>query len=111
MSLGERTFFRTSVDRENASAIVYSFVPIANANNFDILKYFEVLLQRMLDYKNEPKAFEPCFHGLWKCSRNVINQPVGVVVRISSFQSEYSCTTVLQFRNAEYQRSGRGYWH
>lgn len=55
--IGRKNFlFHNSVDGAKASAIVYSLVLTAKANNLDVLKYFEVLLQRMPDYQNEPEG-------------------------------------------------------
>ena len=39
-----------------ACSIIYSVVLTAKANNLDIRKYLEVLLQKMPDYKNEPEG-------------------------------------------------------
>ena len=53
--VGRKNFlFHNSVDGAKASAIIYSIVLTAKANNLDIRKYVEILLQRMPDYKNEP---------------------------------------------------------
>ena len=55
--IGRKNFlFHNSVDGANASAVIYSIVLTAKANNLDIRKYLEVLLQRMPDYKNEPEG-------------------------------------------------------
>ena len=53
--VGRKNFlFHNSVDGAKASAIIYSIVLTAQANNLDIRKYVEILLQRLPDYKNEP---------------------------------------------------------
>ncbi|MBQ9438187.1 MAG: IS66 family transposase [Lachnospiraceae bacterium] len=53
--VGRKNFlFHNSTDGAEASAIIYSIVLTAKANNLDIHKYMEILLQRMPDYKNEP---------------------------------------------------------
>ena len=55
--VGRKNFlFHNSVDGARASAIVYSLALTAKANKLDVLKYFEVLLQRMPDYQNEPEG-------------------------------------------------------
>ena len=53
--VGRKNFlFHNSMDGAKASAIIYSIVLTAQANNLDIRKYVEILLQRLPDYKNEP---------------------------------------------------------
>jgi hypothetical protein len=55
--VGRKNFlFHNSVDGAKASAIIYSIVLTAKANNLDVRKYVEILLQRMPDYKNEPEG-------------------------------------------------------
>ena len=55
--IGRKNFlFHCSVDGAKASAIIYSIVLTAKANNLDIRKYLEILLTRMPDYKNEPEG-------------------------------------------------------
>lgn len=55
--VGRKNFlFHNSVAGARASAIVYSLVLTAKANNLDVLKYFEIILQRMPDYQNEPEG-------------------------------------------------------
>ena len=57
--VGRKNFlFHNSVDGAKASAIIYSIVLTAQANNLDIRKYVEILLQRMPDYKNEPEGMQ-----------------------------------------------------
>ena len=55
--IGRKNFlFHNSVDGAKSSAIAYSIVLTAKANNLDVLKYLEILLQRMPDYQNEPEG-------------------------------------------------------
>ena len=55
--IGRKNFlFHNSVDGANASAIIYSIVLSAKANNLDIRQYMETLLLKMPDYKNEPEG-------------------------------------------------------
>lgn len=57
--VGRKNFlFHRSVDGANASAVIYSIVLTAKANNLDIRRYMEILLQEMPDYKNEPEGIE-----------------------------------------------------
>ncbi len=55
--VGRKNFlFHNSVDGAKASAVIYSIVLTAKANNIDVQKYIELLLRKMLDYKNEPEG-------------------------------------------------------
>ena len=57
--VGRKNFlFHNSVQGAEASAVIYSIVLTAKANNLDIRKYIEILLQKMPDYKNEPDGIE-----------------------------------------------------
>ena len=57
--VGRKNFlFHNSVEGAEASAVIYSIVLTAKANNLDIRKYIEILLQKMPDYKNEPDGIE-----------------------------------------------------
>lgn len=55
--VGRKNFlFHNSVKGAEASAVIYSIVLTAKANNLDIRKYLEILLRKMPDYKNEPEG-------------------------------------------------------
>ena len=57
--IGRKNFlFHDTVDGAEASAIVYSLVETAKANNLNIFQYLKTLLLFMPDYKNEPEGIE-----------------------------------------------------
>ena len=57
--IGRKNFlFHDIVDGAEASAIVYSLVETAKANNLNIFQYLKTLLLFMPDYKNEPEGIE-----------------------------------------------------
>ena len=57
--IGRKNFlFHDTVDGAKASAVVYSIVETAKANNLNIFQYLQTLLLYMPDYKNEPDGIE-----------------------------------------------------
>ena len=52
----KNSLFHDTVIGAEACSIIYSIVLTAKANNLDIRKYMEILLQEMPDYKNEPEG-------------------------------------------------------
>ncbi|MDD3416859.1 MAG: transposase domain-containing protein, partial [Lachnospiraceae bacterium] len=50
--------FHTSVAGANASAIMYSMIETAKANNLNVFQYLYMVLLHMPDYKNEPEGME-----------------------------------------------------
>lgn len=50
--------FHGTVDGANASAIVFSLVETAKANNLNVFQYLYTLLLYMPDYKDEPAGIE-----------------------------------------------------
>ena len=57
--IGRKNFlFHDTVDGAEASAIVYSLVETAKANNLNIFQYLKTLLLYMPDYINEPDGIE-----------------------------------------------------
>lgn len=58
-AIGRKNFlFHTSVNGAKASAIMYSIIETAKANNLNVLQYLYTLLLYMPDYKNEPAGIE-----------------------------------------------------
>lgn len=58
-AIGRKAFlFHTSVAGANASAVMYSMVETAKANNLNVFQYLYMVLLYMPDYKNEPKGIE-----------------------------------------------------
>lgn len=56
---GQKAFlFHTSVAGANASAVMYSMIETAKANNLNVFQYLYMVLLYMPDYKNEPKGIE-----------------------------------------------------
>ena len=57
--IGRKNFlFHDTVDGAEASAICYSLVETAKANNLNIFQYLKTLLLFMPDYTNEPEGIE-----------------------------------------------------
>lgn len=57
--IGRKNFlFHDTVEGAEASAIVYSMVETAKANNLNIYRYLELLLMYMPDYIDEPEGIE-----------------------------------------------------
>ena len=57
--IGRKNFlFHDTVDGAEASAICYSIVETAKANNLNIFQYLKTLLLYMPDYINEPEGIE-----------------------------------------------------
>ena len=58
-AIGRKAFlFHTSVAGANASAVMYSMIETAKANNLNVFQYLYMVLLYMPDYKNEPKGIE-----------------------------------------------------
>lgn len=58
-AIGRKAFlFHTSVAGANASAIMYSMIETAKANNLNVFQYLYMVLLYMPDYKNEPTGIE-----------------------------------------------------
>lgn len=58
-TVGRKNFlFHDTTKGAQASAIIYSLVECARANNLNISKYLETLLDHRLDYKNEPAILD-----------------------------------------------------
>jgi transposase len=58
-AIGRKAFlFHTSVAGANASAVMYSIIETAKANNLNVFQYFYMVLLYMPDYKNEPAGIE-----------------------------------------------------
>lgn len=58
-AIGRKAFlFHTSVAGANASAVMYSIIETAKANNLNVFQYLYTVLLYMPDYKNEPKGIE-----------------------------------------------------
>lgn len=58
-AIGRKNFlFHTSVNGAKASAIMYSIIETAKANNLNVFQYLYTLLLYMPDYKNEPAGIE-----------------------------------------------------
>ena len=57
--MGRKSFlFHDTVDGAEASAVVYSLVETARANNLNIYQYLYTVLLYMPDYINEPEGIE-----------------------------------------------------
>ena len=57
--MGRKNFlFHNTANGAEASAIVYSLVESAKANNINVFEYLQTLLLYMPDYKNEPAGIE-----------------------------------------------------
>ena len=54
----KNSLFHDTTMGAEACAVIYSIVLTAKANNLDIRKYLEILLQKMPDYKNEPEGIQ-----------------------------------------------------
>ena len=54
----KNSLFHASVNGAKASAIIYSLVETAKANNLNVYQYLYTLLLYMPDYKNEPAGVE-----------------------------------------------------
>ncbi|PST29228.1 IS66 family transposase [Enterocloster lavalensis] len=58
-AIGRKAFlFHTSVAGANASAVMYSIIETAKANNLNVFQYLYMVLLYMPDCKNEPKGIE-----------------------------------------------------
>ena len=58
-AIGRKNFlFHTSVAGAKASAIMYSMIETAKANNLNVFQYLYIVLTYMPDYKNEPAGIE-----------------------------------------------------
>ena len=58
-AIGRKAFlFHTSVAGENASAVMYSMIETAKANNLNVFQYLYMVLLYMPDYKNERAGIE-----------------------------------------------------
>ena len=58
-AIGRKAFlFHTSVAGANASAVIYSIIETAKANNLNVFHYLYMVLLYMPDYKNEPEGIE-----------------------------------------------------
>ncbi|MDK2964699.1 IS66 family transposase [Lacrimispora sp.] len=58
-AIGRKAFlFHTSVAGANASAVMYSMIETAKANNLSVFQYLYMVLLYMPDYKNEPAGIE-----------------------------------------------------
>lgn len=58
-AIGRKAFlFHTSVAGANASAVMYSIIETAKANNFNLFQYLYMVLLYMPEYKNEPAGIE-----------------------------------------------------
>lgn len=58
-AIGRKAFlFHTSVAGANASAVMYSIIETAKANNLNVFQYLYMVLLYMPDYKNEPEGVE-----------------------------------------------------
>lgn len=58
-AIGRKAFlFHTSVAGANASAVMYSMVETAKANNLNVFQYLYMVLLYMPDYQNEPAGIE-----------------------------------------------------
>ncbi|SCQ00036.1 IS66 family transposase, partial [Anaerobium acetethylicum] len=58
-AIGRKAFlFHTSVAGANASAVMYSMIETAKANNLNVFQYLYMVLLYMPDYKNEPAGIE-----------------------------------------------------
>lgn len=58
-AIGRKAFlFHTSVAGAGASAVMYSMVETAKANNLNVFQYLYTVLLYMPDYKNEPAGIE-----------------------------------------------------
>lgn len=58
-AIGRKNFlFHNSVPGADASAIVYSMIETAKANQINVFQYLYTVLLYMPDYKNEPKGIE-----------------------------------------------------
>lgn len=76
--IGRKNFlFHDTVAGAEASAIVYSLVETAKANNLDIYQYLYRLLLFMPDYKNEPDGIEDLmpWSEFMQVSCPKVNQP------------------------------------
>ena len=57
--MGRKNFlFHNTANGAEASAIVYSLVESAKANNINVFEYLQTVLLYMPDYKNEPAGIE-----------------------------------------------------
>ena len=76
--VGRKNFlFHNSVKGADASAVIYSIVLTAKANNLDIQKYLEILLQKMPDYKNEPEGIQNLLPWFSEDSRECRRPQIG----------------------------------
>ena len=58
-AIGRKAFlFHASVAGANASAVMYSMIETAKANNLNVFQYLYMVLLYMPDYKNEPEGIE-----------------------------------------------------
>lgn len=58
-AIGRKAFlFHTSVAGAGASAVMYSMIETAKANNLNVFQYLYMVLLYMPDYKNEPEGIE-----------------------------------------------------
>ena len=58
-AIGRKAFlFHTSVAGAGASAVMYSIIETAKANNLNVFQYLYMVLIYMPDYKNEPAGIE-----------------------------------------------------
>lgn len=58
-AIGRKAFlFHTSATGVNASAVMYSMIETAKANNLNVFQYLYMVLLYMPDYKNEPEGIE-----------------------------------------------------
>ena len=58
-TVGRKNFlFSDSVRGAQASAIIYSIVETAKANNLNVLRYLETLLRRLPGYTNESEGMD-----------------------------------------------------
>lgn len=58
-AIGRKAFlFHTSVAGAGASAVMYSIIETAKANNLNVFQYLYLVLIYMPDYKNEPAGIE-----------------------------------------------------
>ncbi len=58
-ALGRKAFlFHTSVAGAGASAVMYSMIETAKANQLNVYQYLYMVLLYMPDYKNEPAGIE-----------------------------------------------------
>lgn len=58
-TVGRKNFlFHDTVKGAKSSAVIYSLVECAKANNLNIYKYLKTLLDHRMDYKNEPERLD-----------------------------------------------------